>query len=113
MLLQDLRYGIRRLLKAPLFSGVVILSVALGIGANTAIFTLLDQVILRLLPVRDPQGLALLSIRGSNYGSNRGRDSISYPLYEDFRDHNTVFTGMMCKFDTPISMTADGKTERL
>jgi len=111
--MRDLRYALRRLLKSPLFSGVVILSVALGIGANTAIFTLLDQVILRLLPVRDPSALALLTTKGNGYGSNRGQNAISHPMYEDFRDHNTVFTGLMCKFGVPVSLSADGRTERL
>src|ERR1022692_3501134 len=111
--MQDLRYALRRLLKSPLFSGVVILSVALGIGANTAIFTLLDQVILRLLPVHDPSALALLTTKGNGYGSNRGQNAISHPMYEDFRDHNTVFTGLMCKFGVPVSLSADGRTERL
>ena len=97
--MQDFRYALRRIFKAPGFSAIVIVSLALGIGANTAIFTLLDQVLLRYLPVKNPQELALLSIRGNVNGSNRGRNSISYPMYRDFRDHNTVFTGVICKSD--------------
>jgi predicted permease len=92
---------------------VAVLSLALGIGANTAIFTLLDQVLLRLLPVKDPQELVLLSSRGSHYGNNRGANALSYPMYEDFRDHNTVFSGVMCRFGLPLSLSFNGHTERV
>ena len=111
--MRDLRYAFRRLVRDPIFSGVIVLSLALGIGANTAIFTLLDQVLLRLLPVKNPEQLALLTARGSSYGSNRGRNALSYPMYQDFRDHNTVFSGLMCKYSTPVSLSADGNTQRI
>ncbi len=111
--MQDFRYALRGLIKTPVFSSVVILSLALGIGANTAIFTLLDQVLLRLLPVKNPRELALLTARGPHYGNNKGGNALSYPMYEDFRDHNQVFTGMFCSYRTPMSMTADGRTERI
>jgi predicted permease len=111
--MRDLRYAFRRLFRDPIFSSVIILSLALGIGANTAIFTLLDQVLLRLLPVKNPEQLALLTTHGNNYGSNRGRNALSYPMYQDIRDHNTVFSGLMCKFSTPVSLTADGNTQRI
>ena len=90
---QDLRFAIRTLGKSPVFSAVAIISLALGIGANTAIFSLLDQVLLRLLPVKDPQELVLLSSQAPVYGSNRGGNALSFPMYEDFRDHNNVFAG--------------------
>ena len=67
-LLQDLRYAARTFRKSPVFVVVAILSLALGIGANTAIFTLIDQVLLRLLPVKDPEQLVLLWGRGPHYG---------------------------------------------
>lgn len=89
------------------------LSLALGIGANTAIFTLLDQVLLRLLPVKNPQELVLLSSRGAHYGNNRGGNALSHPMYEDFRDHNTAFSGVMCRFGLPLSMSFNGHTERV
>ncbi len=95
---QDLRYAFRTLRKAPLFTSVAVLSLALGIGANTAIFTLVNQLILQLLPVRDPEQLVLLTARGSHYGSNTGPNSISYPMYQDFRDKNQVFQGMFCRY---------------
>src|SRR5947207_6455928 len=108
---QDLRYAFRSFRKSHLFTSVAVLSLALGIGANTAIFTLIDQLILQLLPVRNPEELVLLTARGSHYGSNTGSNSISYPMYQDFRDKNRVFQGMFCRFGTSFSMTFEGRTE--
>ena len=113
-LAQDLRYAIRTFRKSPVFVAVAVLSLALGIGANTAIFTLVDQLLLRLLPVKDPQQLVLFWGRGPHYGSNNGRYKISYPMYEDFRDHNQVFSGMFCRWETSLSVSSEGgKTERV
>jgi predicted permease len=112
-LVQDLRYAIRTFRKSPVFVIVAVLSLAFGIGANTAIFTLVDQVLLRLLPVKAPQQLVLLWGRGPHYGSNNGRYKLSYPMYEDFRDHNQVFSGMFCRWETSMSVSADGRTERV
>jgi predicted permease len=112
-LVQDLRYAARTFRKSPVFVAVAMLSLAFGIGANTAIFTLVDQVLLRLLPVKDPQQLVLLWGRGPHYGSNNGRYKLSYPMYEDFRDHNQVFSGMFCRWGTDMSVSSDGKTERV
>jgi len=106
-----MRYAIRTLRKAPLFTAVAVFSLALGIGANTAIFTLINQLILQLLPVRNPQELVLFTAHGSHYGSNTGANSISYPMYQDFRDKNEVFQGMFCRYGTLLSLTADGRTE--
>jgi len=110
---QDLVYAARTFKKSPVFVAVAVLSLALGIGANTAIFTLVDQLLLRLLPVKDPQQLVLLWGRGPHYGSNNGRYKLSYPMYEDFRDHNEVFSGMFCRWETSLSVSAEGKTERV
>ena len=112
-LAQDLRYTWRTFKKSPVFVAVAILSLALGIGANTAIFTLVDQLLLRLLPVKDPQQLVLFWGRGPHYGSNNGRYKLSYPMYEDFRDHNQVFSGMFCRWETAFSVSSDGRTERV
>ncbi len=112
-LAQDLRYAARTFRRAPVFVVVAVLSLALGIGANTAIFSLVDQVLLRLLPVKDPQQLVILWGRGPHYGSNNGRYKLSYPMYEDFRDHNQVFSGMLCRWDTSMSVSAEGKSERV
>ena len=110
-LLQDLRYAVRTLRKSPLFVTVAILSLALGIGANTAIFTLINQLILQFLPVRDPEELVLLTGRGNHYGSNNGPNAISYPMYRDFRDKNQVFSGMFCRHGDMVSVAFNGRTE--
>src|SRR5262249_4718799 len=87
---QDLRYGVRMLLKYKGFTAVAALSLAIGIGANTAIFSLINAVLLKMLPVQSPEQLALLTVAGQ-----RGVDeSFSYPLYEQFRDRTQSFTGV-------------------
>ena len=111
-MLNDLQFALRTLRKSPLFTAVAVFSLALGIGANTAIFTLLDQILLRLLPVKDPKQLVLLSMKGFHYGSNWGMNAISYPMYQDFSENNTVFSGMFCRFPFRVSLGFDGHTER-
>lgn len=110
-ILQDLRYSIRTLRKSPLFAAIAVLSLALGIGANAAIFTLIDQLILQLLPVSHPEQLVLLTARGSHYGSNSGSNALSYLMYTDFRDKNQVFSGMFCRNGQTYSVMIDGHTE--
>ena len=112
-LVQDLRFAYRGLVKAPAFTAVAVASLALGIGANTAIFTLLDQVLLKLLPVKDPRELVLLTMRGNHYGNNWGGNALSYPMYSDIRENNQVFTGMFCRFSTRVSLSFGGQTERV
>src|SRR5215469_8259255 len=109
----DIRYAARVLRKSPVFTAVAVVTLALGIGANTAIFTVLDQVLLRLLPVKEPQQLALLTMRGWHYGNNWGDNAISYPMYRDFQDHKEVFSGMFCRFPTSVSLTFGGQAERV
>src|SRR5579862_5514739 len=103
-MLDDLRYAVRNLRKSPVFTTVAILSLALGIGANTAIFSLLDQVLLRMLPVKNPQELVkLYPARGSFSGSQRcNGDCLSYPSYRDLRDQNRVFSGILARY--PLAM---------
>ena len=110
-LLADLRYAIRTLRKSPLFVIVTVASLALGIGANTAIFSLINQLILENLPVRHPEELVLLTAHGYHYGSNTGRNALSYPMYQDFRDKNQVFSGMFCRHMETVSLAFDGRTE--
>src|SRR5215831_4484325 len=89
-LFQDLRYGIRLLIKHKGFTTVAALSLALGIGANTAIFSLINAALLRMLPVPNPEGLVFLTVAGQ-----RGAyESFSYPLYEQFRDRTQSFSGI-------------------
>ena len=109
----DIRYAIRGFRRTPLFTAIAVVSLAFGIGANTAVFSLLDQVMLRLLPVKQPEQLVLLTTRGSHYGSNWGGNAISYPMYSDFRSHNQVFSGMFCRFPFDVSLGYGNHTERV
>ena len=111
--LRDLKYTFRMLARSPGFTAVAVLTLALGIGANTAIFTLLDQVLLRLLPVKDPQQLVLLTMKGRHYGSNWGGNAISHPMFRDFQDHNEVFSEMFCRFPTSASLSFGRQAERV
>ncbi|SPE40677.1 conserved membrane hypothetical protein [Candidatus Sulfopaludibacter sp. SbA3] len=110
-ILQDLRYSLRTLRKSPVFLAVALLSLALGIGANTAIFTLIDQLILQPLPVRHPEQLVMLAGRGKHYGGNNGMDRLSYPMYQEIRDKNQVFSGMFCTYPATVSASFQGRTE--
>ncbi|HUB33257.1 MAG TPA: ABC transporter permease, partial [Bryobacteraceae bacterium] len=109
----DLRYAFRSLAKAPAFTTVAVLSLALGIGANTGVFTLLDQVLLDLMPVKDPGSLVQFKEVGQNYGNNSGMNALSYPIYRDFRDQNEVFTGMLARYYEPASVSFRGREERI
>ena len=111
-LLQDIRFALRTLRKGPVFTFVAILSLALGIGANTAIFTLMDQVLLRYLPVQHPEQLVMLDQPNLTQGSIWNDHSFSYPMYKDFRDQNQVFSGVLARFPLPFSVGYRGQTER-
>jgi predicted permease len=111
-LLRDLRYAVRSLLKSPVFTIVAVLSLALGIGANSAVFTLLDQALLRALPVRDPGQLVQLTQIGGVFGSNTGMHAFSYPMYRDLAKQNQVFSGMFCRQSLPFSIGFQGRNER-
>ncbi len=110
-LAQDLRFAVRSFRRAPVFTAVAILSLALGIGANTAIFTLIDQLILRLLPIQDPARVVILAGRGRHYGGNNGRNALAYPMYQDLRDRNPVFSGMMCRYRLSPTVTIGAHSE--
>ncbi len=110
-ILQDFQYSLRTLRKSPVFLAVALLSLALGIGANTAIFTLINQLILQPLPVKHPEQLVMLAGRGKHYGGNNGVDRISYPMYRDIRDKNQVFSGMFCTYPGTVSASFQGRTE--
>src|SRR6202162_3165585 len=110
---RDFGYALRTLRRSRGFAAVAALTLALGIGANTAIFTLLDQVLLRLLPVKDPQHLVLLTMKGRHYGSNWGGNAIFHPMFRDFQDHNEVFSEMFCRFPTSVSLSFGRQAERV
>ncbi len=112
-LVQDLRLAFRTLTRTPGFSLIIVLTLGLGIGANTAIFSLMDQVMFRSLPVQDPGQVVLLDSPGPQIGRVEGSHVFSYPMYKDFRDQNTVFSGVLAQFPVSATMTSDGGAERV
>src|SRR6187455_1617920 len=88
-MLQDLRFGLRMLVKSPGFTAIAVLSVALGIGANTAIFSLINAALLRPIPVRDSDRLAAVFMTDQR---NPGNLPLSHLNYKDIRDQNQVFS---------------------
>jgi predicted permease len=109
----DLRFALRSLRRSPLFTLVAVASLSLGIGANTAIFTLIDQLMLRLLPVAQPEQLAMIWATGPHMGSNRGPRAASYPMYQDFQKKAQAFSSVFCRFGTAVSLSFSGQTERV
>jgi predicted permease len=118
-LLQDIRYALRQLRKSPAFTLTVIVTLALGIGANAAVFTLFDQVLLRMLPVERPKELVRFEWNGAFSGSmsSFGGDSeghlnyFSYPMYKDLRDHNRVFDGLIAADKTGVGVSWHNQAE--
>jgi predicted permease len=110
-LLQDIRFGIRRLVKSPGFSLIAVLSLALGIGANTAIFSLVNMALLRPLPIERPRELAALNAATENGGSQL--PVLSYPNYKDFRDRNNTLAGLIYYRMSPVSLSHGGANERV
>jgi predicted permease len=115
----DLRFALRTLARSPLFTAVAVLSLALGIGANTSIFSLLDQVLYRSLPVRDPRALVVLHVDDHSPGlsSSDNHESVfSYPMYRDLRGNlpngGAVFSGVVARSGDPVSVSWNGQTER-
>jgi len=113
----DLRFALRTLAKSPGFALVVILTLALGIGANTAIFTLMDQVMLRLLPVDDPARLVVMdgpgAFSGSTHSHSNSLTPLSHPMFEHLRDQNTVFSGAIANFEVPLHLTVGSQTDNV
>ena len=116
-MLVDLLHGVRALRRSPVFTLAAVLSLALGIGANTAIFSLLDQVVLRSLPVADPE--RLVALHGSYFGPGENSSSSSsnsesvfpYPLYRDLRDRVPAFAGILACASAPVRIAWQGSTQ--
>ena len=111
--MNDLRLALRGLQRSPLFAVVAVLSLALGIGANTAIYTLIDQILLRKLPVRAPDELVMLYQQGSHAGNNMGIRMHSYPIYQELQQRAEPLAEVLARRPVETSVTMDGQTERL
>jgi predicted permease len=114
--MQDVRYALRQLLKAPAFTLTAVVTLALGIGANTAIFTVFHQVLLRMLPVDKPEELVRLSFIGSDTGhvsafGGTDLDFFSYPMYRDLRDRNAVFSGVLANDEAQVGIVWQNQPE--
>jgi len=109
--MNDLRYALRQLRKDPGFTAVAVLSLALGIGANTAIFGLIDAVLLKNMPVKDPKELVQVIRIDPRWGV---AFFLSYPAFERFRDHNRAFTGMFAVTGiSGMKIRLNGQTEQV
>ncbi len=106
---QDIRFGLRMLRKRPGFTFIAILTLSLGIGANTAIFSLVNTALLRPLPIAQPERFVALS----NTAAGRLFSTFSYPNYKDIQDRAAVFSGLLAYRFAPLSLSHDGLNERL
>jgi predicted permease len=112
-ILSDCQHACRLIGKAPFFTILVVASLGVGIGANAAIFSLLDQIVLRPLPVSDPHRLVQLRMDGEFVGNTWGDGSeMSYPMFLDLREHQ-AFSGVFAQFPWALHVTARGRTERI
>jgi hypothetical protein len=100
---QDVKYGIRMLAKNPGFTAIAILTLALGIGANTAIFSVINAEILRPLPFRNPEQLVNVATANAKFHTTSG--AVSYPDFADWRSQNHVFQEMAAYIDSSVTLT--------
>lgn len=108
-LVYDLRFSARSFVRSPSFTATAVLSLALGIGATTAIYSLVDQIILHALPVRDPQRLVLIDWKGEQvYGGFGSYNLMSYPLCRDLQRQERFFQGVLCRAAVTINLSTNG-----
>jgi predicted permease len=106
ILLQDLRFGLRMLVKNPRFTTLVVLTLALGIGATTAVFSFLDHALFRRLPVPKPQELVAVGFR-TDAGNVEAYGGFHYPLYAHYRDESKVFSGLLAFASDAVTLTIE------
>jgi len=104
---------LRTMARSPMFTAVAVFSLALGIGANTAIFTLMDQLLLRLLPVKDPQQLVMIWSSGPHLGNNNGGRASSYPMYQQYQRRAPFLSHVFARYQSQASVSFAGQTERI
>lgn len=107
----ELTFALRALRRSPMFTAVAVICLGLGIGANTAIYSLLDQVMFRPLAVGDPGTLVVLDAPGANFGRFFGPRAFSYPMYREIRDENQVFAGVAGRFPARLNLQMEGAAE--
>src|SRR5262245_1471006 len=107
----DLRFSARSFLRSPSFTATAVLSFALGIGATTAIYSLLNQVVLRALPVREPERLVLIDWKGYTASVNAfgSYNLLSYPICRDLEQQERFFEGVLCRAATTINLSTGGE----
>ena len=111
-LAQDVRYGARSLRRSPGFTITAVLSLGIGIGASAAMFSLVDQVLLRLLPVKAPERLVLIDWRGPQFAAGRGSGNLlSYPLCRDLQAQTQFFDGVFCRHPTGVTLVMGGRPQ--
>jgi predicted permease len=107
--LYDLRFSARSFLRSPSFTAATLLSLALGIGATTAIYSLVDQVILHALPVRDPERLVLVDWKGDQPSDGFGSwNLMSYPMCRELQQQTQFFDGVLCRAEIQVNLSAGG-----
>jgi predicted permease len=113
---KDISFGLRMLAKSPGFTAIAVITLALGIGANTAIFSLMNQILLQRLPVKNPDQLVILRAPGPATGhvstDGDSAESFSYPMYKGLRDNNSVFSGILARYGFSASVASHGQTDR-
>src|SRR5262245_32080291 len=107
---QDLRYGLRMMIKSPWFTGAAIITLALGIGLNSAIFTVVNAVLLRPLAVKDPGRLVVLATKDHHFELPHG---LSYPDYLDYKNSSDVFSDLIAYVPSPTNLTVGEQPERI
>jgi len=112
-LFRDLRYSLRLLIKSPAFTAIALLSIALGIGANTTVFSVINGVLLKSLPYKDPESLVLLWGDGRTEGRLRKHNQVSATDVADFRSQATVFVDVATYTGWYPIVSGDSEAERI